>query len=166
MARLLFSLALIVCLPAAVLAQGDLQAERSSLADLTAIATDITVEGPAHLADSDLLRTDVLLHRIVHRIREAGIDVERISPGTAERPPHLHIHLNLLELDRGLVPFSISADFYQDVRLARNRTEMSAITWDESVLGLVTRDLLSAIPESVDNLVDQFAADFLAANRR
>lgn len=157
---------LLMLIPYAAVAQGDLDAERASLKGIPSFAADITLEGPRHLVSSDLLRSEVLLHRVVHRLREAGLEVERVTAGAPNPPPHLHVHVNMLELDGGLVPFAISADFFQDVRLATGRREMSAITWDESVLGLVSRDLLSTIPQSLDALVDQFAEDYLSANER
>lgn len=162
--RVLFFLLMFVPLTAA--AQGDLEAERTSLKGIPAFAVGITLEGPQHLVESDVLRSDVLLHRILNRLNRAGLSVERVTPGAPGSTPHLHIHLNMLELDGGIVPFAISADFYQDVRLATARREMSAVTWDESVLGLVSQDLLQTIPESVDGLVDQFVDDYLAANQR
>ncbi len=159
-------LLLLLLIPVSALAQGDVGAERASLEGVGSFAADITVEGPRHLVESDVLRSDVILHRIVHRIREFGLEVNRIPPGDPHQPPHLHVHVNMLELDRGLVPFSVSAEFYQDVRLMNGRRDMAAITWQESVLGFVSRDLLATIPESVDGLVDQFVEDYLTANNR
>lgn len=157
---------LLMIIPCAAAAQGDLDAERASLRGIHSFAAEITLEGPGHLVGSHLLRSEVLLHRVIHRLRDAGLEVERVPHGAPNPPPHLHIHLNMLELDGGLVPFAISADFFQDVRLATSRQDMSAITWDESVLGLVTRDLLPTIPQSLDTLIDQFAEDYLSANER
>lgn len=155
---------LLMLLPLAVAAQPDLSAQRASLERIGPITTDITVEGPRHLVESDDLRTEVLLHRIVHRIRESGIDVQRDARSATDKSPLLHIHVNLLDLEGGLVPFSVSAEFFQNVRLTHSGREMAAVTWSESVLGLVSPDLVANIPKSVDGLVDQFIDDVAAAN--
>ena len=157
----------LMCIPFTVLtalAQGDLAAERASLKGIESFAADVTIEGPRHLTESDVLRAEVILHRVVNRIRDAGLDVERRAPEVRNHPANLHVHINMMEVDRGLVPFSISADFYQNVRLQGSGREMSAISWHERVLGLVSLDLLAAISESVDALVDQFVDDYRSAN--
>ncbi len=162
--RALFFLLMFVPLTAA--AQGGLDAERSSLNGIRSFEADITIEGPRHLVQSDVLQSEVLLHRVVSRLRNAGLEVARATPGSSETPPSLQVHVNLLEVGAGLVPFTVSAGFYQDVRLAAGGREMSAITWDESVLGVVSQNLIQTIAESIDGLVDQFVEDYLAANRR
>lgn len=159
-------LCLLILVPLSAFAQGDVETERASLNGVESFAADITVEGPRHLVESDVLRSDVVLHRIVHRLRESGLTVERAVPGASYPPPLLHVHVNMLELDRGLVPFSVAAEFFQNVRLVDGRREMAAITWHESVLGLVSPDLVSSIPKSVDALVTQFIDDYHAANER
>ena len=142
------------------LAQGDLQAERSSLSGVTAFFVDVTVEGPRHPAASESLAAATLIQRAEKRLGDAGLPVVPRFEG-----PHLHLHLNMMEIEGGLIPFSINADFYQTVRLERNRDTLSAATWDEGVVGIVSQDRISLILESLDNLVDQFAVDFSAANR-
>ena len=158
----------LMCVPFtafAAFAQGDLDAERASLKGIGSFGADVTIEGPRHLTESDVLRAEVILHRIVNRVRDGGLEVERSGPDARDQPANLHVHINMMEVDRGLVPFSISADFYQDVRLAGSGREMAAISWHERVLGLVSRDLLTAVSESVDALVDQFIDDYRAANK-
>ena len=145
-------------------AQGNLEAERTSLKGIGSFAADVTIEGPRHLTEVDVLRAEVILHRVVNRLRDAGLEVERSAPDVRDHPANLHVHINMMEVDRGLVPFSISADVYQNVRLVRNSDEMAAISWHERVLGLVSSNLLTAISESVDALVDQFVDDYRAAN--
>ncbi len=143
-----------------VRAQGDLVDERESLKGIESFSVDVTIEGPDHLVSADEVRRDVIAHRILHRLQEAGLRVQQADDAV----PNLHVHLNMLELDRGLIPFAISAGFYQQVRVLDNGSEMAAGTWRESVLGLVSLELLSTIPQSVDNLVDQFIKDYRLTN--
>lgn len=137
-------------------AQGDLEAERASLRGISDFDVRITVEAPLNLAGSDALDSDALLEQAAGGLREAGLPV--VSRQDAE--VFLHVHVNTMALENGLVPFAVEADFYQPVRLQRGGGTMSAATWSESVLGLVTRDRLEVIGESVDQLIDQFVRDF------
>ncbi len=161
--RCLLSVLLLAMCVTAARAQGDLTAERASLRGIETFVVDVTIEGPEHLARSDQLRTDVVVHRVVSRLRNAGLRVQDAAP-ERNGVPNLHVHVNLLELEGGLIPFSIDADFYQQVRLQLSGREMASSTWDESVLGLVSGGLVETIPRSVDSLVDQFIDDYRSAN--
>lgn len=154
---------ILVCLLLAVpvRAQGNLEAERQSLAGIASFGVQTTVEGPRHLAESDQLTSRVLTEGITAQLRDAGLPVTS-RPGASA---FVHLHLNMMSLENRLVPFSAELGFLQDVRLRRNGSELSAVTWNESVLGLVSYDLLNTISSSVSELVDQFARDFEAANR-
>jgi len=166
MIRCVLSILILVALSASdALAQGDLGAQRASLRGINEFFVDVTVEGPEHLVESDQFRRDVVAYRIVHRIREAGLPVQQAARDRDRNMlPNLHIHVNMLEVDQGIIPFAVAAGFYQQVRVLDNEREMAAATWTESVLGLVSGDLLATIPQSVDTLVDQFIEDFGSAN--
>ena len=139
-------------------AQGDLEAERASLRGISNFDIRITVEAPLNLSGSDALDSDALVEQVTGGLRAAGLPV--VSRRDAE--VFLHVHVNTMALENGLIPFAIEADFYQPVRLQRSGGTLSAATWSESVLGLVTVDRLEVIGESVDQLIDQFVRDFQA----
>lgn len=158
--------AIVICfavLVPAARSQGDLPSKMASLQGIDSFVVDVTLEGPGHLVQSDPLRSEVVSHRIVNRLREAGLGVQRVRTEQT-REPNFHIHINVLQLEGGLIPFSIDAGFYQEVRLASSGRSMAAPTWGESVLGMVSADLVGTIPQSVDSLVDQFIEDFQAVN--
>jgi hypothetical protein len=143
-----------------VSAQGDLEGARRSLAGVERFEVVATVEGPEHLAMSETLRSETLVRTVRGRLLEAGLPV-----GTLEGlRPNLHIHLNMMQLQNGLIAFSIEADFFQDVLLARNRRQAGAATWNESVVGFVSHDMTSTIAESVLRLAGQFVRDFRTVN--
>ena len=152
-------LCLVVIAPAR--AQGNLPSERASLSGVGSFGVQTTVEGPSQLAESDLLAAEVLAERITERLRKSGLPITSQSVDKAR----IHLHLNMMELENGLVPFSAELHFMQAARLRRSGHDMSVVTWNESVLGLVSYDLLTTIASSVDELVDQFARDFESANR-
>ncbi|MEX0600191.1 MAG: hypothetical protein WD205_06090 [Rhodothermales bacterium] len=157
----LFIVCLVVCLGVQTSrAQGDREGARGSLAGVSAFSVDATVEGPAHLAESDLLRVGVLIAAASERLREMDLPLAAAS----EELPNLHIHLNKMQVQTGLIAFSVELDFFQSVRLVDRRVSVDAITWNESVVGLVSHDRTSIIAESVLGLIDQFADDFLTVN--
>jgi hypothetical protein len=154
-------LAVLLMLPGLpAFAQGDLQAERASLRGITSFYVDVTVEGPKQLVASESLVAATLIQRVEKHLAGAGLPVRPRVEG-----PHLHLHVNMMEVEGGLLPFSLNAHFYQPVRLERNREIIAAATWDEGVVGLVSQDRIPLILESLNSLVDQFASDFGTANR-
>lgn len=141
-------------------AQGDREGERRSLAGVAAFSIDATVEGPEHLADAEMVRIGTLVRAAQQRLQDAALPVDASREGT----PNLHIHLNMMQLENGLIAFSVEVDFFQEALLARNRARTSAITWNESVVGFVSPDMMSTIAESALRLVDLFAQDFRTIN--
>ncbi len=150
--------ALLLAPPAA--AQGDLEGARASLAGVAAFGVDATVEGPPALTSSDELRPEALIRAAQARLRETDLP----RGARSESAPTLHVHLNMMQVPNGLIAFSVELDFFQDVRLVRNRQTVSAVTWNESIVGLVSHDMTSTIAESVLGLIDQFAQDFRTIN--
>jgi len=104
---------------------------------------------------------------VLDRLVEAGLPAVPPSPAAPEgSAPYLYVHLNTMELEQGLVPFAISVQLFQPARLQRdsNRT-VSAITWEHSVVGLVSRDLLPSVGTAVMNLLETFIDDYRAVHR-
>lgn len=156
---LIIAASLVACVPAH--AQVSLEAERSSLEGVSSFGLRLTVEAPRPLSGSDALATAGLAEDVIEQLRAAGLP---ITSGE-DAQIYLHMHVNTMSLENGLVPFAIEADFYQPVRLRTNAGgETTAATWSESVLGLVTLDRLPTIAGSVEQLVDQFIRDFEAVN--
>lgn len=81
--------------------------------------------------------------------------------------PFLYMHINAMELENGLVPFSIQLRLYQPVRLVLNRDmQTSASTWENGVVGIVSLDRLTLINEAASELVTDFINDYGVYNRR
>lgn len=158
-ALLLAALSLVLtALPS--LAQGDRPGSVQSLEDAGSIAVDAVVEGPGALAAHEAVRTEALIRRSRERLQSHGVP----TVATAQDAPTLHIHLNMMEAQNGLVAFSVELEFFQEVDLVRTRHRIRAATWNESVVGLVSRDMMPIIAESLDGLIEQFARDFNSAN--
>lgn len=80
--------------------------------------------------------------------------------------PFLYMHINMLELENGLIPFSIELRLYQPVKLSLNRDiETSASTWESGMVGIVSLDQISMIREAALNEILTFIDDYHSANR-
>ena len=68
-------------------------------------------------------------------------------------------------MDNGLIPFAVSLQFLQTVRLSRERTvPTTACTWESATVGLVSPDNVAIIAEATLDLIDEFVRDLRAAN--
>ncbi len=143
-----------------VRAQIDVGEGRASLRDAGPFFVRVDVEaGPALSTHPALLG---LTRAVAGRLSAGG------APPSPERDgrPYLYVHVNALEMEEGLIPFTVSLQFLQTVRLARERTlPTTGCTWEAATVGLVSPDNVALIAEAALDLADEFAMDFRAANR-
>ena len=141
-------------------AQLDVGEARASLRDVGPFFVRVDVEAGPALSEHPALRR--LTRAVSRRLTEGG------APASEERDgrPYLYVHVNALEMEEGLIPFTVSLQFLQTVRLARERTfPTTACTWEAATVGLVSPDNVALIAEAALDLVDEFATDLRAANR-
>jgi hypothetical protein len=75
------------------------------------------------------------------------------------------MHINTMDAGQGLVPFSVSLDFYQPAELTLNRNlQTSVSTWQTGLVGIVSYDRMNVIGESAVNLLDDFIKDYNQVN--
>ncbi len=155
---LLWLLALACAVPEAH-AQIGLDEARASLRDVGPFFVRVDVEGSPALSEHPALRD--LTHAVTRRLSEHGA---RPAPERDDRP-YLYVHVNALEMDNGLIPFAVSLQFLQTVRLSRERTvPTTACTWESATVGLVSPDNVAIIAEATLDLIDEFVRDLRAAN--
>ncbi|WP_457654661.1 hypothetical protein [Rhodocaloribacter sp.] len=155
---LLWLLALAFAVPEAH-AQIGLDEARASLRDVGPFFVRVDVEGSPALSEHPALRD--LTRAVTRRLSDGGA---RPVSERDERP-YLYVHVNALEMDNGLIPFAVSLQFLQTVRLARERTvPTTGCTWEAATVGLVTPDNVALIAEAALDLADEFAMDLRAAN--
>ena len=145
-------------------ATGDFQ--RETLRALPGTWVVVEHVGP-ELTQTGVTQSD-LQHDTEEKVRAAGIPLlsqEECwqTPGM----PWLYITVALLKVTDTTYAATIAADLYQQVQLLR-RPPMKTfgVTWDAGVhLGAVSREQLASLRQKVGTLVDQFVADYQAANR-
>jgi len=126
-------------------------------------------------ASQSQVQTDVEL-----RVRKAGIQLstENEWPNSLYHPAII-VNLRLFSLEKHLedvYTYNITVKVMQDVRpmawIIRERDgnewkkSIWATTWDKGITGAITKNQLGALRNQVNDLVDQFINDYLAANRK
>ena len=77
------------------------------------------------------------------------------------------MHVNAMELENGLIPFSIELRLYQPVKLVlHDELQTSASTWETGMVGIVSFDRLDVINRAASGLIDDFIEDYKRSNHR
>ena len=161
---LIFSLVM----PVRLIAQNEIERTQISLQGLQEMGFTANVEGSDYAVNQEALSPGSFREKAIHIFEETGIRFvsDREVESSADIP-FLHMHINTLELENGLIPFSIELNLYQPVKLILNRDlQTSASTWNSGVVGIVSRDQVSLIRKAAENLLDEFTVDYEAANSR
>lgn len=167
MSRFLRLILITICLqPALLFAQNEIDRARISLEGIQEFGFTANIEGSRTIADSENLTPSKIRQEAVSQLVEADlrfVSDEEVS--SSADIPFLHLHINAMELDNGLIPFSITLSLYQPVKLSLNRDlQTSAITWQTGMVGLVSYDMLVTISKASSNMVEEFINDYKRVN--
>lgn len=158
----------IALLPFSVFGQNEIGRARISLQGLQEFGFTANIEGSQTVTDHDTLTPSVIRQQAINQIVEAGLRF--ISDEEVESSadiPFLYMHINTMQLDNGLIPFSIQLQLFQPVKLSLNRDlQTSASTWDSGMVGIVSLDQLPVINQAASNLIAEFIDDYRIANMR
>ncbi len=166
--KTLLALLIASCLPVTAFAQLGTETARKSLTDIRGFYVQVDIEGSVGLTSDEKLNASAINQRVKQQLRNAGLQV--IEPTEVlDQPiePYLYLHINMIEMEKGLVPFSTNLQFYQRATLERKgkkKNSMVVCTWDTGAVGLVSYDNLDLIAESAIASVDEFIDDFSQAN--
>jgi len=149
-------------------AQNEIDRERISLEGIQEFGFTANIEGSRTIADSETLTPTRIRQEAVSQLVEADlrfVSDEEVS--SSADIPFLHLHINAMEMDNGLIPFSITLRLYQPVKLSLNRDlQTSAITWRTGMVGLVSYDQIETIADASTNMIEEFIDDYNSANSR
>ena len=165
---LLLCFIIIGFIPALLFAQNEIEREQISLEGLQEFGFTANIEGSRTIADSENLTPSNIRQNTVSQLVEADIhyvfDEEVRSSADI---PFLHMHINAMEMENGLIPFSITLRLYQPVKLVLNRDlQTSAVTWQTGMVGLVSYDRIDTISDASSNMIAEFIDDYRKANNR
>lgn len=165
-----FRITTILCLallamPTVALAQMETEQSRRSLRGIKGFYLHVDVEGSVGLTQDDALNVRAIKGRVSTALRDAGLNVlEPTEVIDQSSSPYLYVHVNMMDMDQGLVPFAINTQFYQQVQIKRQRSSMVACTWDTGLVGLVSYDNLDMIADAAVSSVTNFIDDYHVSN--
>lgn len=161
-----FLFILINVIPYSVSAQNEISRARISLQGLQEFGFTANIEGSQTVTSNDTLTPSVIRQEAINQIVEAGLRfVSDEEVESSADIPFLYMHINTIQLDNGLVPFSIQLQLFQPVKLTLNRDlQTSASTWDSGSVGIVSLDQLPVINQAAGNLIAEFIEDYQRAN--
>lgn len=163
---LFFLVAFTYLLPAVSEAQNELERAQISLEGLQEFGFTANIEGSRTIADDQALTPSVIRDEAVSQLIEADIrfvDDEEVQ--SSADIPFLHMHINAMEMENGLIPFSIRLRLYQPVKLILNRDlQTTASTWEDGMVGLVSYDQVPVIGEAASKMIQNFIDDYRYAN--
>lgn len=165
----LFLLVLFFFLPLqSITAQNEIERERISLQGLQEFGISVNIEGSRTIAGDPNLTPGIIRQDAVRQLRDANLRIVTDDEVRSSADiPFLYMHINAMELENGLVPFSIQLRLYQPVKLVLNRDlQTSASTWEDGVVGIVSMNRLPLINEAASELVASFLNDYALYNRR
>ena len=159
-------LMVLILTPFHLLAQNEVERERISLQGLQEFGFTANIEGSRDIADSEKLTPSVIRQQSINQLVEAGIRyVSDEEVRSSADIPFIYMHINAMQLENGLVPFSIQLRVYQPVRLTLNRNlNTSASTWETGMVGIVSYDRLATINRAAEDLIMTFIDDYYKAN--
>jgi hypothetical protein len=168
MKKYAFPFLLILFSASELLAQNEIDRQRISLDGLQEFGFTVNIEGSQRVTDNTTVTPTTIRQQAVNQIVDANLRYvadEEVS--SSAEIPFLHMHINMLELENGLIPFSIELRLYQPVRLILNRDlQTSASTWETGMVGIVSYDQIPTIKRAAENIMITFLDDYRAANRR
>ena len=154
-------------MPSTAYAQMETKQSTQSLGRIQGFYVRVEIEGSVGLTSDEKLNVKAINQRVKRRLRDAGLNVIEPTEGFDQpMEPYLYVHINMMELEQGLVPFANNLQFFQRVEIPGRRRKQSLIaaTWDTGVVGLVSYDNLDMIADSAIESVNEFITDFQQVN--
>lgn len=165
--RYIIAFTLIFILFTDLRAQNEIERERYSLQGLQEFGFTVNIEGSRSVTSDSVLTPTNIRQQAVNQLVDANLRYvadEEVS--SSADIPFLHMHINMLELENGLVPFSIDLRLYQPVKLVLNRDlQTSASTWETGMVGIVSLDQVHTINRAAENVLVTFLDDYYRVNR-
>ena len=139
---------------------GDDPYARDSLTGITGIT--VIVEGFSTEASNLGFDPDVIKTAAELRLRRSGVKVDE-SPLLS----YLYINVNLVPvLDGQYVTYNASVQFRQEAKLIANEKTQIVTTWRRSYTGGIGVKRVHGVRRKLDDLLDAFINDYLAANQK
>lgn len=149
------------------MAQNEVEREQLSLDGLQEFGFTVNIEGSLRIANDTTVTPTNVRQQAINQIVNANLRfVADEEVESSADIPFLHMHINMMELENGLIPFSIELRLYQPVKLVLNRDlQTSASTWESSMVGIVSFDRLDTVKRAAENMMHTFIDEYNQVNR-
>ncbi|MEQ9089625.1 MAG: hypothetical protein RIE52_00970 [Balneola sp.] len=155
----------IVLMSSSLVAQNEVETERHSLIGIKKFGISVEIEKPIGLKEATLNPA-----QIQKKILESfeTLPVTLLSFNELKESfynPFFYVHVNIMQAEDGIYPFSIEMRFYQPIKLSlKNDVESMASTWHSGYVGMVSFDRVNEIAEVVVEATKEFKDEFERLN--
>ncbi len=116
-------------------------------------------------AEIDGLTNAMLRYEVMYRLHTAGIKVLSLGSVEDSNTTFLYVNVNLLKTRIGLYAYSSRVALKQTLFMLREPAqEFCAATWEVAQVGTVGVNRVITLVDKVCDQIDEFIADYLAAN--
>ena len=155
----------IVYISSSLFAQNEVETERHSLIGIKKFGISVEIEKPIGLKEATLNPA-----QIQKKINESfeTLPVTLLSFNELKQSfynPFFYVHVNIMQAEDGIYPFSIEMRFYQPIKLSlKNDVESMASTWHSGYVGMVSFDRVNEIADVVVEATKEFKEEFERLN--
>lgn len=158
-------LSLLILTSSSLVAQNEVETERHSLVGIQKFGISVEIEKPIGLQEITLNPAEIQA-----KITESfsSLPVSLLSFDQLKKSfynPFFYVHVNIMQAENGLYPFSIEMRFYQPIKLSlKNDVESMASTWHSGYVGMVSFDRTNEIAGVVVEATKEFKEEFERLN--
>jgi hypothetical protein len=146
-------------------AQNEVETERHSLIGIKEFGISVEIEKPIGLQEASL--NPALIQKEIRKSFES-LPINLLSFNELKESfynPFFYVHVNIMQAEDGIYPFSIEMRFYQPIKLSlKNDVESMASTWHSGYVGMVSYDRVNDIAGVVVEATKEFKEEFERLN--
>lgn len=146
-------------------AQNEVETERHSLIGINEFGISVEIEKPIGLQEASL--NPALIQKEIRKSFES-LPINLLSFNELKESfynPFFYVHVNIMQAEDGIYPFSIEMRFYQPIKLSlKNDVESMASTWHSGYVGMVSYDRVNEIAGVVVEATKEFKEEFERLN--
>lgn len=155
----------LILMSSTLYAQNEVETERHSLVGIKKFGISVEIEKPIGLKEATL--NPAQIQKKIHESFES-LPVTLLSFNELKQSfynPFFYVHVNIMQAEDGIYPFSIEMRFYQPIKLSlKNDVESMASTWHSGYVGMVSFDRVNEIAGVVVEATKEFKDEFERLN--
>ncbi|HAH50620.1 MAG TPA: hypothetical protein DF712_03340 [Balneola sp.] len=160
-----FLFLLIVFISSSLFAQNEVETERHSLIGIKKFGISVEIEKPIGLKEATLNPAQIQkeINESFETLPVTLLNFNELKESFYN--PFFYVHVNIMQAEDGIYPFSIEMRFYQPIKLSlKNDLESMASTWHSGYVGMVSFDRVNEIAGVVVEATKEFKEEFERLN--